>query len=73
MAAEGGQRLRVRPHGAEQVVPAVAAAHQQARACTRAPLQSSVPETVMSARVSHTAVTSWWNFSLSSITRQLGK
>ena len=35
VAAEGGQRLHVRLHGVQQVVPAVAAAHQQARTCMR--------------------------------------
>ena len=37
VAAEGGQRLHVRLHGVQQVVAAVAAAHQQAGACMYAP------------------------------------
>lgn len=35
VAAEGRQWLHVRLHGVQQVVAAVAAAHQQARACMR--------------------------------------
>ena len=39
VAGEGRQRLRGRPRGAQQVVAAVAAAHQQPRACACGPLE----------------------------------